>query len=741
MSINNFIGWVSGPRGKWITLSLWIIVVGVLSALWPAVNSMEENNAPNLSNSKPSVQAQMIAEREFPSGADVPALLVWQRLVGLTQEDQVHIQQLTKRWESAPVPYQTSVIPLHKFPAPALQSLLSDDKSTIVVPVLFDKMADADQLKEGVTLLKEQATAEFGNNPFLVKEGESSLLARVTGPVGISIDATGLFSKADVSLLIATVLLVLIILLLIYKSPILALIPIIAVGFAYGATSPILGFMAKQGWITVDAQAISIMTVLLFGAGTDYCLFLISHYRHLLHEIEDKRVALIRALKGSSGAIAMSGFTVVLSLLVLLVAEYGAYHRFAVPFSLSIFIMGISSVTLVPALLAIFGRVSFYPFVPRTPQMLADLANKKKKPLRTSRKVASNRIGKLVITRPWTIITITLTLLGGLAAYSSQIHFTYDILSSFPSTMESREGFKMIGSKFSEGELAPVRVIVDSEGKPNALREELASLAFVSKVSSAEQGIQNNNITSYEITLKMNPYSLEAMNHIPDLYAVAEESLAKVGIAHTDEKVWVSGQTATQYDTKVAGDRDTALVLPIVIGLIAFLLLVYLRSVIATIYLIATVVLSYFSALGLGWLILHIGFGVDAIQGAIPLYAFVFLVALGEDYNIFMVSRIWQKRNKMPHKQAIAEGVGETGSVITSAGLILAGTFAVLATLPIQVLVQFGTITAIGILLDTFIVRPFLVPAITMVLGKAAYWPAKLSKIKSDSEDKESASL
>ena len=154
-------------------------------------------------------------------------------------------------------------------------------------------------------------------------------------------------------------------------------------------------------------------------------------------------------------------------------------------------------------------------------------------------------------------------------------------------------------------------------------------------------------------------------------------------------------------------------------------MLVYLRSITATAYLIGTVLLSYFSALGLGWVLLHYIFGVEAIQGFIPLYAFVFIVALGEDYNIFMISSIWKKSKRLPLLQAIKEGVAESGAVITSAGLILAGTFAILTTLPIQVLVHFGTITAIGVLLDTFIVRPLLVPSITVLLGKWAFWPSK----------------
>lgn len=725
--LKGIVAWVSSKKGRWITLAAWIVIVGLLSALLPAVGSQEQNNAPNLADSEPSVQAEVIAKQEFTTGSDIPALVVWKRAGGLTNEDLQHLQALTQQLDEQPLAHQTAVIPLYKMPLPALQSQLSEDKSTIVVPVLFDQQADADALKESTTKLKEMAATEFGTDPFTTAiDSEADLSARVTGPVGISIDATGLFKNADVSLMIATVLLVLVILLLIYRSPILALIPIIAVGFAYGAASPIIGYMAQQGWITIDGQAISIMTVLLFGAGTDYCLFLISAYRHELMDVADKRQALARAFKSSAGGIAMSGFTVVVSLLALLLAQYGAYHRFAVPFSLSILIMGIASLTLVPALLAIFGRASFFPFVPRTVEMQEERARKKGKTLHKPKtNKSSNAVGRLVVRRPWMVIAVTLVLLGALASFAPRIQYTYDILSSFPSDMESREGFKVIGEQFTPGELAPVKVMIDTEGQSTDLKDTLAALPYVDTVSDPQSGSNNPNIVAYDINLSMNPYSMEAMQHIPDLRAAAEQSLQDAGIDAAAEKVWISGQTATQYDTEVVGERDTMVIIPVVIGLIAILLLTYLRSIIATIYLIATVILSFFSALGLGWLILHYGFGVESIQGAIPLYSFVFLVALGEDYNIFMISRIWQKSKTMPLKQAIAEGVGETGSVITSAGIILAGTFAVLATLPIQVLVQFGTVTALGVLLDTFVVRPLLVPALTKVLGRAAFWPGK----------------
>jgi RND superfamily putative drug exporter len=716
---------VAGPRGKWVTLVLWIVITGALSALLPSVNSQENNNAANLPESFPSVQAEEVAKREFPNAEGIPALIVWHREGGLTDDDLKIVQNMAQTFTAKPLPEQAALPPYHQMPLPALKSQLSENKQTLVTPIVFSKEAESDVLKRGFASIQEQAAGQAGYDPFAETISSQKLIARVSGPAGISVDATALFKNADVSLLIATVLIVLVLLLAIYRSPILALIPLIAVGFAYGVTGPILGFMAREGWIEVDSQAISIMTVLLFGAGTDYCLFLIARFRQMLTVETNKWAALKQAISGSSGAIAMSGFTVVLSLAALLLADYGAVKRFAVPFSFAILIMAIASLTLVPAMLAILGRGSFYPFVPRTPDMIRERAEKKGRPAPQphSRKTIGARFADLVVRKPWTVIIVTVILLGGAASFAPSVKYTYDLLSSFPKDMPSREGFDLIGEAFSPGSLAPVQVIADTEAKSVDLQAALKKLPFVDEVSAPQKGKANPDIVSVDVQLNVNPYDNEAMGHIPELRTATEAVLKVAGVSGVEERVWIGGQTAAQYDTKRAGDRDELVIIPVVIGLIALLLLAYLRSVVAMLYLIATVVLSYGSALGLGWIILHYFMGADAVAGAIPLYAFVFLVALGEDYNIFMISSIWKKRKDMPLKEAIRQGVSETGGVITSAGLILAGTFAVLATLPIQVLLQFGIITAIGVLLDTFIVRPFLVPALTTVLGRAAFWP------------------
>lgn len=732
MSNNRFGALFAGRRSKWITLICWIAAIAALTLALPGVQGQKNDHVVNLKESTPSMQAQKLIEEQFPGDDGIPALIVWQREGGLQDTDLSSLQQLAANLASDPLAWQVGFLPLHTMPPPALNAILSGDRSTLVLPVLFDSQADAAELKSSLTELSDRATAVFGTDPFAIELGSSTgLAARVTGPVGIQIDATGLFKNADFMLMLFTLLLVLIILLLIYRSPLLAMLPLVAVGFAYAAISPILGAMAHQGWITVDSQSIAIMTVLLFGAGTDYCLFLIVRFRQLLASEDNASKALLRAFSDSSGAIAMSGLTVVIALLALIFAQYGAYERFAIPFSVSILVMGIASLTLVPALLAILGRSAFYPSIPRTPAMQAAFAQRKGK-TRAIRASSSdnNKLGALIVRRPWTIVVVSLVLLGGLAAMSSQIKFTFDIMSSFPKEMASREGFSAIADKFSPGQLAPVKVIVDTKGHSLDLTVQLSGLPYVERATGPETGVKNAQIHAYEVELNLNPYAREAMDHIPDLRLVAENALRAAGVDQEANHVWIGGQTAVQYDTLIVGNRDARVVIPIVITMIALLLLIYLRSVVAMFYLIGTVILSYFSALGLGWLILHYVFGAEAISGSIPLYAFVFLVALGEDYNIFMISSIWKKRTNRPLRQAIQAVVGDTGSVITSAGLILAGTFAVLATLPIQVLVQFGLITAVGVLLDTFIVRPFLVPAITALFGRWAFWPGKHQEVQ-----------
>ncbi|MEK5051902.1 MMPL family transporter [Niallia sp. FSL K6-0212] len=719
---------VTSKKGKWITLIAWLLLVGIVSMFLPQASSQKNDLARNIPTTALSQQAEEKIKEEFPNEQGTPALIAWYRSTGLSNQDLQQIQELTKQLTEKPLIHQEMIIPYHQLPIEAVKRQISEDGTTFVFPLLFENNLATSELKTGVQELEKAASNLWGENPFNTSiKDETKLHARTTGPVGISIDATELFSQGDLSLLIGTVMIVLICLLVIYRSPVLAFIPLIGVGIAYGVISPLLGFLGELGWIEFDSQSIAIMTVLLFGAGTDYCLFIISRYRTLLTQESVKEIAMQKALKRSGGAVAMSGLTVFFSLIALLLAQYGAVHRFAIPFSLSILIMMIASLSIVPAILAIIGRLSFYPFVPRTEELLAKKGMKK---TAKKRKSLGNAIGTVVTKHPWKVTILTTILLGIFALFSLKTEYTYDLLSSFPDDMPSREGFTLIEDHFNAGELAPLSVIINTEGEAVKVEESLKQLDFIAKVSEGEAGKKNPDLIKYSVELQTNPYSNEAMDKLPAIRETLEEVLQENGIKNANDNVWIAGITAEQYDTRELTNDDAQMVIPVILTMIAILLLIYLRSITATIYLIATVLLSYFSALGLGWIILHYGFGVEAIQGLIPLYSFVFIVALGEDYNIFMISSIWKKRKEKPLLQAVKEGVAESGGVITSAGVILAATFMVLTTLPMQVLVHFGTITAIGIVLDTFIVRPFLVPGITSLLGNAAFWPSKKLHVK-----------
>src|SRR5699024_8803470 len=336
-------------------------------------------------------------------------------------------------------------------------------------------------------------------------------------------------------------------------------------------------------------------------------------------------------------------------------------HRFAVPFSLSIFIMGIAALTLLPAILALLGRFAFIPFVPRPDDMIEELEEKKGKKIRRPKEANrfGKKIGRLVTGRPWTVIIVTVVILGGFAAFVPSMKHTYALLDSFPEDMPSREGFALISEHYPPGEIAPMQVIVDTKGEEIDIKDELESHSYVEFVSDVEAGSKNNHMKKWEVTLAIDPYSAEAVESIPDFKGIATNALEETEVENAADHVWLGGETASLYDTDEVTSRDQTVIIPVLLLVLAVLLVIFLRSIIAMVYLLFTVIVSYASALGLGWIVLHYVFDVPAIQGLIPLYSFVFLVALGIDYNIFLVSNLWAKRKVMPLKDAIAESVAE----------------------------------------------------------------------------------
>lgn len=728
---------VGGPKTRWVVLGAWIAFAVALAILFPQVGDVEDYTGEDLPEEMQSIVAQTIINEEFSSDAGLPLLIVWYKEEGLELTDLQNIQNLYKKLNESPLEEQKFIPPFHELPPEALLGSLSENKKSFVSPIFFEADVNADVLKENFNEIREVTEDVMGVNPYVTESlDESGLHARLSGPAGISVDATELFKSADFKLLTATVILILVILLLIYRSPILAVIPLLVVGIAYLVVSPVLGVMADNGWINKDAQAIAIMIVLLFGAGTDYCLFLITKYRDLLFEEENKFLALAKAVRESTGAIVMSGLTVVIGLATLGLADYGAFQRFAVPFSLGVLITGFAVITLLPAILALLGRKAFWPFVPRTPALAKEYAEKKNKPYqepKANHKIM-NAIGQFATGKPWLVIGITSVLLIGLALVSRDIEYNYDLISSFPEDMESREGFTIIEENFIPGELAPVKLIVDVEGKELDIKKQLEDLPYLEYVADPQVGTTEADYHLYEAYLNKNPYSNTAMDDVSQMKLDVEEILKEEGFS--SDSFWIGGETSKQIDTRTVQSGDEKLIQPVMIVIIFLVLLLYLRALVTAVQLMVTVIVSFFAALGLGWLIITGILGHESMGSTIPLYSFVFIIALGNDYNIFMISDIWKNRKRgLTHQDSISKGVASTGAVITSAGIILAGTFAVLASLPIQLLVQFGIVTAIGVIIDTFIVRPLLVPAIITVGGKWSYWPGKLWK-KEDASTK-----
>lgn len=721
---------MGGAKTKWLVVVAWIALLVILMGVFPQVNSVENYSGEDLPETMMSIEADKIVQEQFSSDAGLPLLIVWYKQEGIELTDLEAIQKLYGALTAEPLVEQKTIPPLHQVPTQALFGSLSENGKALVTPIFFEADAEAATLEHNFEVISAKMNELVDVNPFEIESLEKSgLQAKFSGPAGISVDATSLFESADFKLMLATVIIILVILLVIYRSPIMAFIPLIVVSIAYLVASPILGWMVESGWIAKDAQAVAIMIVLLFGAGTDYCLFLITKYKDQLLVEENKYIAIAEAVKKSTGAIVMSGLTVVIGLGALILADYGAFQRFAVPFSLGILVTLIAVITLLPAILTILGRKAFWPLIPRTADMAKEHAKQKNKEYMAPKENHRfmRKVGQFTTGKPWLVIVVTVVILVGLALTSTQIKYKYDLLSTFPEDINSRQGFTIIEENFTPGELAPVKVIVQTNKADLDLSEGLQALSYVGAVADVQYGSQDSSYHLYEVNLNKNPYSNEAMDDVEQLKLDLEALLAADNAA--DTPYWIGGETSKQIDTKIVQSGDESLIQPVIILVIFLVLLVYLRGIITSIQLIVTVLVSFFAALGFGWLIIHGILGHDAIASAIPLYSFVFIIALGNDYNIFMISDIWKnKKAGLSHRDSIVNGVAETGAVITSAGLILAGTFAVLASLPIQLLVQFGIVTALGVLLDTFIVRPLLVPAIIQVCGKWAYWPSKIWK-------------
>jgi RND superfamily putative drug exporter len=543
--------------------------------------------------------------------------------------------------------------------------------------------------------------------------GAGGLHVYVTGDLGFNADFEKVFKSFDTKLLLATVLLVLVLLLLIYRSPLIALAPLLVVGISYSAARAFVYLLAKSGE-TVSSNTTTILVVLMFGVGTDYCLLLVSRYREELRQIPDKHEAMATALRRVGPAILASGLTVALTMLVLLWCETGTLRSLGPASAIGVTCAFAAGITLLPAVLTIVGRNGFWP---RRALIAFD-----PEAIRHEQPGLWRRIGDRVLQRPLPILAATVALFGagavGLIAYKEN----YSTTGVFTQRTESVDGFKAMQRAFPAGALAPTDLIVERPSgavQPAdiaAASRRLAGVPGVAAVLPPRERSRDGRAVRMGIVLHNDPYTTAGFDVTPKLRA----AVRNLG---TGARGLVGGGSATQYDFNHATARDTRLVVPIALAVIAVILGVLLQALAAPVVLIASVVLSFFGTLGLSMLVFRYVAGENGVDNSLPVFSFIFLVALGTDYTIFLMSRVREEARRHGTREGMLRALGATGPVITSAGIILAGTFSVLMTLPVWFIFNIGFVVAVGILLDTFVVRTIMVPAAVELLGDRIWWP------------------
>ena len=691
-----------------LVIVAWFGVTGFFGPLFGKLTTVQENdNSAFLPDSAESTKAVKLLE-SFAAGESTafPTLVLLEGSVGPEV-----LQQINAHLETVPdLKLGGTDVPLSKYLLPGSQvtAFPAPDGKAVLASILLDGAAIAEILPNDEPVLPaivEALREDF--TPFAKDLGFDSY---VTGAGGLIGDLFGAFGDLDSTLLLTTLGVVAFILIIVYRSPILWFLPLLSAVFALSTAGGIIYLLAKNNVIDVNGQSQGILSVLVLGAGTDYALLLISRYREELHHHPTPAAAMRAAYKGTFEPIVASGATVALGLLVLLLSDLSGNRGLGPIGAIGVVVAVITMVTLLPAFLVLFGRWIFWPRIPRFDDVDAQLTG------------TWAKVGNLVDKKPRKAWMATGLLLVVLAAFSTTLKT--DGLStseSFTGNPESVVGQKLLENHFPGGEGDPTKVILKSELIP-AVSEKLRGVDGVTDVAPemiAGQVMIKNGLSVINVTLSTAPDSRESRDRIP---AIRE------AVKSVDESILVGGTTAVFFDTDVAARHDNRTVIPVVLLLITIILGLLLRSIVSAVLLLGTVVLSYFATLGVCALVFNHIFGFAGADASFPLFAFIFLVALGIDYNIFLMTRVREEAGKLGTRKGVIKGLTVTGSVITSAGIVLAATFGVLGILPLVFLAELGFAVAFGVLLDTIIVRSILVPALVHEIGPKVWWPSKLSK-------------
>ncbi len=677
---------VAGRRSKFVAIGAWILLVAGLAPFAGKFEGAQKNEPSSfLPKDAESVEVLQAAQR-FRSGDATIATIVFYDPSGLNGAERQAIETALDGLASGAVPSGGRAAPPR----------YSSDGNAAVAAVPIVAEGDANVLVDAVDAIR--STLETSVPP--------TVETKVTGPAGFSADASAAFEGINSTLLFATVALVFVLLILIYRSPIFWVLPLFAVLLAEGMVRG-LGYGLTQAGVVINGQTGGILLVLVFGAGTDYALLLTARYREELVRREDRHEAMQVALVRAGPAMLASAGTVVAALLCLMLASVNSTAGLGPVGALGVSVAAAAMLTLLPGLLLVGGRRAFWPYVPRV--------GGGARPAR--RRGAWERLGRWIQRRYRAVWIVAGLGLGALALGLLTLDDNLTTANSFRGSVESAQGQKLIAQSFPAGTSAPTVVLVRDRER---LAAALAAARSAEGVASVGQPELGDTGARFRVTLTSDPFGEEAFRLVPGLRA---DLRAAVG-----QSVLVGGPTAEETDLRNAIERDTKVLVPLVLMVVFTILILLLRSLIAPLVLIASVVLSFLAALGGSLLLYELFADFPGEDPSYPLFAFIFLVALGIDYNIFLMARVHEEAFELPTRAAMLKGLAVTGGVITSAGIVLAGTFAVLAVLPLVALTQIGVTVAFGVLLDTFVVRSILVPAVTIDLDERIWWPSALAR-------------
>ncbi|WP_250037824.1 MMPL family transporter [Paractinoplanes maris] len=651
-------------RRAWLTLVIAVLLGGGVLAF---AGPLETTNDPTASLPSAAESTRVAElERRLPSGQVNPALIVFAKGDGTP----LTAAELTT---------------IETFGTP----IVAPGKDAAIVSKPYPAGYSAEQIVDAVGQLRAQVRAEV----------PPGITAQVTGGAGFTADLADSFSGANTRLLIVTVVVVALLLLVTYRSPILWLVPLAVVGLADRLSGSVVAILSRHTDLAIDASTNGIITVLVFGAGTNYALLIISRYREELHTYEDRFEAMRQALKGAGPAVLASSGTVVLSLLTLLLASLGKNLALGVAGAAGIAIAAVFALVVLPPALLVCGRKLFWPFIPHVGEAGVG-----------AEKGLWARIGRGVSRRPAIVAVAAVVVLAALGSGLVGTKLGFSQADQFRVEAEAVDGLETVSRYFPAGATDPATIMTT----PDRSEEVLALVSKTPGVASARIGERTGDLASISAVLTAAPDTPEAYDTVRALRSNVHSEDALVG-----------GSVAASLDDRDAARRDLTVIVPAVLIVVLLVLIGLLRALVAPVLLLVTVIASFGAALGAGsWLFRHV-LDYPALDTGVPLLAFLFLVALGVDYNIFLVTRAKEETPRRGTRDGMVHALAVTGGVITSAGILLAAVFGVLGVLPVITLTQIGVIVGIGVLLDTLLVRTVLVPALATMCGDRFWWPGR----------------